>query len=448
MKVRQKNIKNLFNTAVVFLLLLGFPLATFAFEAFQIAQLNPPQFIEPGVVVPPQQESPGEGTGSAASGSGSSGGSSSGGSSSGDGSGQSGPAGTGLGDGVDGVGAGTGNTGPGFVDSLTQTSTLGAVAAVANGQSPTIGSVANIAIGVAVALAVTGPVGLAVGVVAALAIAGINLACGGCLSATFSSLFGGTRGSGGDDTSSDPAANSESDPAVQGEIDANVDPTTGLSPSTGTLGPTATGPGNGPTGLADFGDIGPPGSHSFGNEGEGPAPSPDPDANASFDDGLGDGGGGGGCFTAGTLILMRMDGDTPVYKKIKDIKIGDYVLGVRFNTDGQPILATSKVLKLLSHEKKSYAFSELISSNGIKIVGTSNHVIIGNTKNQGVRLENMLPGQKIVSALRKTTWDNAESIKSLPDKVTAVFNFETETENYFVSEDGKGAILVHNGAGK
>lgn len=182
------------------------------------------------------------------------------------------------------------------------------------------------------------------------------------------------------------------------------------------------------------------GAGSVGSTAGAPAGTPGGEEGAG-----GDTAGGGGCFTADTLVMVKF-GETSEYKKFGELSQGDIIVGVVFD-NGLPRIVNSRILEVLVHEEKSYSFMELETKTGLKLIGTSNHPIIVNSDNHSIQLRKLVGEENVLSAKSTVRWDTIAGLRVLPNKTTKVFNLETETENYFVSADGKGAVLVHNGGG-
>lgn len=384
------NVKKLFaigKNAIVILLLVGTPITTFGATASdvlaEVSDIGQPGFSEPGISVPAQGEAAPSGESGQTSGQSS------------DSSGQ---------DATGGL--------AGAVSTVAQNSTIGyagqVISAVSNGQAPSAPNVsqsislAGTAISLGLSLAgVTFGISLAVAVAIAVVAAVVSL---------FSES----------DPDESDAPDSESDPGVQGEVDASVDTATGGSTS------------------------GAPGSPSGAPTGNPDAPSGT--VGISDDPGAPGITGDGSCFTAETLILTESVSGEQVYRKLGELKIGDIIAGVVFER-GKPKLVPSKVLEVLTHEKKLYPFMELQTKNGSKLIGTSNHPVIIDSSNAAIQLEKLTGKEEVVSTIQSAAWDGIRVLKKLPGKSVAVFNLETETENYIVSADGNGGVLVHNGAG-
>jgi hypothetical protein len=160
-----------------------------------------------------------------------------------------------------------------------------------------------------------------------------------------------------------------------------------------------------------------------------------------------EGPGGGSCFKADSLILTEVINGKYFYRRLGNLKEGDYIVGAVFDAAGHINYKKAKILKVLAHEAKSYPFARLETKNGSNLVGTTNHPVITGPFNVGTRMEYLAIGQRVYSGLYSTREDILIKITRLPREYVPVYNLETETENYFVSQDGSGAILVHNGAG-
>ena len=171
-------------------------------------------------------------------------------------------------------------------------------------------------------------------------------------------------------------------------------------------------------------------------------------SNCGVSDGSpGDGGGadgGAGCFKAGTLVATGIIADLEFsYKNIEDLEVGDDVIGVVFDAD-KPVLKKSKVTKLYRHEPDARLFMKLSTDRGANVVATENHRFIVDGQNNGFVMREIKKSQPVVSAFSAPKWDKVSTVESLAKENVAVYNFETETSNYLVSQDKKGWLLVHN----
>lgn len=170
----------------------------------------------------------------------------------------------------------------------------------------------------------------------------------------------------------------------------------------------------------------------------------DPGPGRSSGEGGSDGS-GDSCFEAGTLVAVEMKNRKKfIFKKIEDLILGDYIVGISFDGGGQPVIKKSKVKKTLRHDAKERNFMELKTQKGASVVATHNHRFITDSQNGAVRLDEIQLEEIVVSAFSEPKWDVVSEVKSAHRENSEVFNIETETSNYLVSEDGKGWILVHN----
>ena len=159
----------------------------------------------------------------------------------------------------------------------------------------------------------------------------------------------------------------------------------------------------------------------------------------------GDGGGSGGCFKAGTLIATAInDKNEFTFKKIEELKVGDEITGVKFDENGNPVIVKSKVLKSLIHESALRKFLSMTTKRGAEIIATDNHRFIIDGDNNAVPLGQMSLNAKVVSAFSDPEWDKVEKIQTIGNSEELVYNIQTQTSNYLVSQDGKACILVHN----
>ena len=206
-------------------------------------------------------------------------------------------------------------------------------------------------------------------------------------------------------------------------------------------GPDAPGPGVAAPGT-DSGGTAPSGPEGPAATGEGPA--------GGAGDGAGSGGssggdGNGGCFKPETLVAtaVKRSGEF-AHQRIDDLNTDDELLGVTFDTAGNPVLQTRRILKRFDHEAKNYPFSEVATERGAKLVATSNHPLVTDALNNRTPLERLTPGQRVVIARSQPQWDGVAEVTPVGEEVTPVFNLKTETANYLVSQDGANWILVHN----
>ncbi len=160
-------------------------------------------------------------------------------------------------------------------------------------------------------------------------------------------------------------------------------------------------------------------------------------------------GGDGGCFKADTFVAASVNPDGSFsYRRISEFQTGDAVLGAIFDAKGMPVLVGSEVRKPLRHEARSYFFAKLSTQEGAVVEATTNHVFITKADNSGLRLEKIRPGDPVVAASPVSKWDTVIKIEPQSEENVPVFNIETGTDNYLVSQDGIRWVLVHNGGGK
>lgn len=62
-------------------------------------------------------------------------------------------------------------------------------------------------------------------------------------------------------------------------------------------------------------------------------------------------------------------------------------------------------------------------------------------------MSDLKSGDSVFALLSGFDWDGVNGVISLPSETVPVFNIKTGTENYLVSQDGRGWVLVHNGNG-
>ncbi|MCD4759385.1 hypothetical protein K8R33_00670, partial [archaeon] len=143
------------------------------------------------------------------------------------------------------------------------------------------------------------------------------------------------------------------------------------------------------------------------------------------------------CFVKGTMVLMA-DGSQ---KRIEEIKVGDYVLGGKYNK--------AEVLELESPIREGYYIIDLIDGTQLKV--TNEHPIYArNSKCVGwASIEpriTYIDAKMSVSYLKdmnelytKTGWVSIESIKYVEGTVQT-YNLKNVVGNTFFAE----GILVHN----
>lgn len=169
------------------------------------------------------------------------------------------------------------------------------------------------------------------------------------------------------------------------------------------------------------------------------------DSGSGGGSGGGCGNGGGGCFKAGTLVAVAINHEGAVsHKNIESLRVGDTVLGVNFNTDGQPVTVEASILKLYFHEPKIKHFANLITTRGAKISATATHPVITDISNGWIRLAELTQNQKVVSAFSQPKWDTVREVHPEKSEFTPVYNIHTVTKNFLASQDGIGWVLVHN----
>ena len=137
------------------------------------------------------------------------------------------------------------------------------------------------------------------------------------------------------------------------------------------------------------------------------------------------GGGGGTCFIKDTMI------NTPNGKiRITDLKVGDVVYGY---DDGEIVKA--KVLTLFVHDDKPYETRIVKFDSGISFEVTPEHMVYVVDKDW-IPVGDLVIGDNMLKL--DGTHDKIVNI-SINNILEPVYNFETETHNYFAE-----GILVHN----
>lgn len=151
------------------------------------------------------------------------------------------------------------------------------------------------------------------------------------------------------------------------------------------------------------------------------------------------------CFKADVLVAteIRPDG-TLVGRPIQSLTKGDVVIGAALDA-GEAVLREVRVLKKLDHEPKQYTFLELASSDGTKITATDDHPIVVRETN-GRLLLRQVTGDNSVLTVKSGSpaWQNVAGVSFASRETVAVYNIETETRTYLVSEDGRNWIVVYS----
>lgn len=199
------------------------------------------------------------------------------------------------------------------------------------------------------------------------------------------------------------------------------------------------------SGESDMGPGQDTGSKSSDIGGFGMGQSSDSASESSSDSSSSESSDSAGCFKAGTIVAVsKKDKDEFVFKKIEKLNVGDEIVGISFNKEGEPMLSKSQVEQLFVHEPNQYSFLELETERGAKIVATNNHRIITNSQNGAVAIDGLNNQHPVVSAFSAPRWDKISKVKFVNNEEVPVFNIKTKTSNYLVSKDGKGWVLVHN----
>jgi len=140
----------------------------------------------------------------------------------------------------------------------------------------------------------------------------------------------------------------------------------------------------------------------------------------------------GPCFLAGTKVLMA-DGS---YKKIEDVKIGDFVKSYEEQTG---IFVDKKVINVFHHDAEEMTEYYMIINDHLKV--TPNHKFYSNGR--WALAENL----KIGDALFSKAYGDEYTVNSIDYVYKKMPTFDLEIydcHNYFVSIDEGVDVLVHN----
>lgn len=172
------------------------------------------------------------------------------------------------------------------------------------------------------------------------------------------------------------------------------------------------------------------------------------------------GGGGCGegssscCFRGRTLVAVGYNPDGSIQAKaIEDIRGGETVLGSSF--DGvlnRPRVARVKVTHAYTFDSEEREFVNIVTASGATIEATATHPFVVSKAEEGIRAQALSRSHKLFSlSLGRSIGGTAlarDAVLLHSDRYreqATVYHLKTESENFFVSNDGARFFLVLNG---